>query len=801
MPIIRDHDSQLYAFSAGDLETNELRVLRFQGTEGISEIFRFDIELVSRTSDIDFTSVVGKPAAFAMTLGNEPRYVNGMLSHFEQGPLTKGYTHYFAELVPRVWTLLHRIDTRIFQNKNVQAILESVLKDAGIQTTSYRFALQGTYKEREYCVQYQESDWAFLSRLMEEEGIFYFFEHKEDDHVLVIADNTSVHAAIAGETEIPFRATANLDTDGREYVASFRWSESVRIGAVSMRNYAFKTPKANLDARNKASDNTELELYEYEHGAYAAADVGKQRAKVRLEEQQALRKVATGQGVVTRFIPGYKFSLEGHARADLAREYLLTDVRHQGYSPQALEEQLVEATNETEYTNEFRCIPSDVVYRPLRVTPAPCIRGTQTATVSGPSGEEIYCDEYGRVKLHFHWDRRPEADENSSCWVRSVQTFVGSIWIPRVGQEVVVAFHEGDPDQPFILGRVPNADLMPPYSLPDEKTKTSLKSASTSGAQGFNEIRFEDKKGSEQLFIHGERNLDQRVKNALMEWVGEKRHLIVKSDQCEKIEGNKHLEVVGDQDEKIGGSFMLKVGVDRHAHVANDSLEHVDKDHSLVVGGSAYEDVTSDKNLSVTGNLNQKVGQTVSLDAGMNLQEKVGMNYALDAGMAVHIKAGMTCVIEAGVQLSLKVGGNFVDLNPAGVFINGTLLMLNSGGSAGSGAGCSTTSPSAAAKAEDANPDKPVVADDAKPGKTVTPEGREAPRKPATYGAQAMTLKKASQSGAPFCEKCEEAKRKQGAEQQGHMFTPEAEASFKKALDQIGMGQGQKGGKGQGGGS
>jgi type VI secretion system secreted protein VgrG len=708
MPIIRDRDTQLYGFSVGDLEPNELRVLRFSGTEGISELFRFDIELVSRTSDIDFTSVVGKPAAFEMMLGNDPRYVNGMLSHFEQGPLTKGYTHYFAELVPRVWTLLLRNDTRIFQNKNIQAIIESVLKDAGVPSTGYRFGLQGSYKEREYCVQYQESDWAFLSRLMEEEGIFYFFEHKADDHVLVIGDNTSVHVPIAGEAEIPFRATANLDADGREYVAAFRWSESVRVGAVSMRNYAFKTPKANLDARNKAPESTELELYEYQHGAYSAADVGKQRAKVRLEEQQALRKVATGQGVVTRFTPGCKFSLEGHARADLAREYLLTDVRHQGYSPQALEEQLVEATTETEYTNEFRCIPSDVVYRPLRVTPTPCIRGTQTATVVGPSGEEIYCDEYGRVKLHFHWDRSAEADENSSCWIRSVQTFVGSIWIPRVGQEVVVAFHEGNPDQPFILGRVPNADLMPPYSLPDEKTKTSLKTASTSGAQGFNEIRFEDKKDDEQIFIHGEKNMDVRIKNDSFEWIGNNLHLIVKNDQYTNVEN------------------------DRHTKVDADDVTEIGKDQHLNVKGKRAMAVTGSYSLSVTGDVN----------------EVFSGNHYEGTAQNLYLKA-MGIVIEAATGITIKCGGNSVVIDPVGVTLKGNLVTLDGsmvmiasgpGSPAMSGNEGSAVSPMAPTDAE--------PADDADPGKVAEAKALQMERGQGKYGtAQVKPFKR--QPGDP----------------------------------------------------
>jgi type VI secretion system secreted protein VgrG len=317
--ILRNADTSIYKLQIGELAEDELRVLRFRGAEGISQLFRFDLELVSRSDHIAFDSVVGKPAALAIAGTEEPRYLNGIVSRFEQGPVGKGFSRYYAQMVPRVWTLLHRIDSRIYQQKSVPGILESVFKDAGIATTAYRLSLQGSYPEREYCVQYQESDWAFLARLLEEEGIFYFFEHKADDHVLVVGDNASAHVAIAGDAKIPFRASSDMEPDGREYVAVFRYGEAVRIGAVQLRDYDFKAPKANLDAKDKSDAWPELELFEYP-GDYRAADVGRQRAAVRLQEQQVLRVAATGEGVVTRLTPGYRFTLEGHGRAEFDRE-------------------------------------------------------------------------------------------------------------------------------------------------------------------------------------------------------------------------------------------------------------------------------------------------------------------------------------------------------------------------------------------------------------------------------------------------------------------------------------------------
>jgi type VI secretion system secreted protein VgrG len=319
--------------------------------------------------------------------------------------------------------------------------------------------------------------------------------------------------------------------------------------------------------------------------------------------------------------------------------------------------------------------------------------------VVGPSGDEIHTDEYGRIKVKFHWDRHnKKADENSSCWIRVAQVWAGKNWgaiyTPRIGQEVIVDFLEGDPDQPIITGRVYNAQAKPPYDLPTNKTMSTLKSNSSKGGEGFNEIRFEDKKGEEQIFIHAEKDEDVRIKNDSKEYVGNERHMIVKSDQFEQVDGDKHLTVKGDQNEKITGS--------------------------------------------------------VSLDAGMDLQQKVGMKHALEAGMDVHIKGGMKVIIEGGMQLSLKAAGSFVDIGPAGVFISGPMVMINSGGSAGSGGGCS---PDAAKP--------PKEAATAKPGKVSEAPKPPKPPKPATYSAQAKVLKQAGKDGTPFCEECEKAKKKQ----------------------------------------
>jgi len=417
--------------------------------------------------------------------------------------------------------------------------------------------------------------------------------------------------------------------------------------------------------------NTKYEIYDYP-GIHTKKSEGDTVTKIRMEEEEALHHVISGSGNCRSFAPGYKFNLDEHSRRDMNGDYLLTEVTHSAsvgdtYSGSGDDSQ-------DTYTNHFTCIPFAVPYRPQRLTPKPIVQGPQTAVVVGPAGEEIYPDKYGRVKVQFHWDRLGKKDENSSCWVRVSQPWAGKNWgainIPRINQEVIVEFLEGDPDRPIITGRVYNDDQMPPYTLPDNMTRTTFMSRSTKsgGSANYNELRFEDKKGNEQIFLNAEKDMDHRVENDSREFIGNDRHLIVKNDQKEKVQGEQHIQIVKDRNEKVGG----------------------------------------DASLEVTGNQNDKVGQNMSLQVGQNLQEKSGQNYAHEAGMAIHLKAGMNVVIEAGLELTIKASGGFINIGPAGVAISGTLVLINSGGAAGSGSGSSPTSPKA--------PKDPDQADDGSKG-------------------------------------------------------------------------------------
>jgi len=281
MAIFRHARETRFELGVGELKNNELRVLRFRGTEAISRLFHFDLELVSDDASVDFKAVIGQEATLLLGAENTDRYVNGIICHFEQGAVGKRFSNYYAQLVPRQWMLLHRINTRIFQDKSVVDIVEQVMTDAGLPTDSWRKVNLGSYKPREYCVQYGESDWAFISRLLEEEGIFYFYSHEEGDHALLLGDKPAAHVPIDGEAKIPFRDAAGMDASA-DHIRSFRRGESVRPGAVLLRNFSFKMPKANLDAKQKAQDFEELEVYEYDQGAFASADLAKQWARVRL---------------------------------------------------------------------------------------------------------------------------------------------------------------------------------------------------------------------------------------------------------------------------------------------------------------------------------------------------------------------------------------------------------------------------------------------------------------------------------------------------------------------------------------
>jgi len=656
---------------------DEIHVVGLRGVEQLSSPYRFDLELACENHELDFASIVNQPALLVIDGDDEPRYLQAMVSRFEQGDQGVRFTTYYATLVPRLWYLAHRHNCRIFQAMDVRQIIEQILKDAGFSGDDYRFVLEQGHEEREYCVQYRESELNFISRLMEEEGMCYFFEDSEDKHVLVIADGASAFKPIAGNDTVIFHTPTGMART-EEHVYRYRYAEEVRPGAVRYRDYNFKKPDLNLQSEFEAEVDTNLEVYDYP-GNYAAPELGQTLAQVRLEEFQTVRKTGNGDSDCVRLLPGFKFTLDEHTRDGFNQQYLINEVRQTGRQPQVLGEGA--STEGSSYANTFVCIPADVPYRPARISRKPAVEGAQTAIVVGPKGEEIYTDEHGRVKVQFHWDREGKADEKSSCWIRTSSAWAGAGWgaisILRIGQEVIVDFLEGDPDRPIITGRVYHGTNRPPYALPDEKTKSTLKSNSSKGGGGFNEIRLEDKKGEEQIFVHAEKNQDIRVKNDRFEWTGHNRHLIVKQDKFEHIENN------------------------RNERVDNDHLEEIKNDRNLTVGGKQAIEIGASHSFSVQGDVIEVFKA--------NHSEQTTSNYYLKA---------MGTVIESMSGITLKCGGSSVVIDPSGVTLKGPIVTVDGGMvKIASGPGSPPMSGSAGSAVPPAAPEASLEADTADPGK------------------------------------------------------------------------------------
>jgi type VI secretion system secreted protein VgrG len=535
--------------SSGYEGDEELRVLRFSGYEGISDLFRFGIELACKDAEIDLDAVVGQPARLLLHHADGARTIYGIISRFEQSVAGETFTPYYAELVPTVWLLTQCYRSRIFQNMTTQEIIEQCLTDIGIESDYYRFALQSSYDPRVYCVQYRETYWNFIARLMEEEGIFFFFEHADEKDVLVMADSDSAHEDIEGESAVLYRPRSGA-VEAEEFIYDFRYSQQVRTGKYAVKDFNFETPSLGLLKEDEADRNPELEVYEFP-GLHATDDRGQTIAELRLEMSQALRLQGQGRGICRRFAPGYKFSLEDFPRADLNQDYLLVSIQHEGVQPLGQDD----AGGHYEYNNHFRAIPADVPFRPARKTPKPVVEGTQTAIVTGPSGEEIYVDEYGRVKVQFHWDRDGQMDENTSCWIRVSQLWAGqgwgAMWIPRIGHEVIVDFIEGDPDRPIIVGRVYHAENTVPYTLDDEKTKSTIKSNSSKGGGGSNEYRFEDKKGEEEIFQHAQKDLLIVTENDKTQNTGHDEKLTIGNDRTKEVKANEKTTVHKNRTEEV----------------------------------------------------------------------------------------------------------------------------------------------------------------------------------------------------------------------------------------------------------
>jgi type VI secretion system secreted protein VgrG len=587
------------------LGPNKLLLRSFRGDERISGLFQFTLEMVSEDHGIDFEAIIGKPVTVTLTLGNDlEHHLNGIVGRFVQEETNLRLTRYFADIHPWLWLLTKTTDCRIFQNKSTPEILEAVFSDLGF--SDFRNDLKTKYDKREYCVQYNETAFNFVSRLMEEEGIFYYFEHSSNKHTLVLGDDADAHKSCPGlEGRNVYFRQALVDHTQDLAITRCLVEEQVVSGAFAHDDYNFETPNTDLKVESK-SKTPKFRIYEYP-GGFLKKDAGEKRADLRLDALEQPQKVIRGDGFVRAFVAGHKFELKDHYRADVNQTYVLQAVSH--------------AATQESYTNSFTAFPADTPFRPPRHTAKPRIAGTQTAIVVGKAGEEIWTDKYGRVKVQFHWDQLGKNDENSSCWIRVDYGWAGKKWggifLPRIGQEVIVSYLEGDPDCPLITGAVYNSEQVVPYTLPDEQTKSTVKTNSSKGGGGFNEIRFEDKKDSEEIYFHAQKDQNIVVENDRTNKVLNKETNEIKSDRSTTIQEGNDTYVVS----KGNRTFKVDTGNETYDVKGKRDLT-ITGDETHTNNANFTHTVTGSYSLKVTGNLTIEATGSVTIKgtAGVNIE-------------------------------------------------------------------------------------------------------------------------------------------------------------------------------------
>lgn len=643
----------------------------FSGHESLGQPFDYRVVGLTPKSSVPMRKLVGSTATVQLVRPDGgSRFFNGVVARVVALPPVGRMHAYELTLRPWLWLLSRRADCRIYQDKTVVEIIKEVF--AGCTQLAFDVDLSSSYLSWPYCVQYRETDFNFVQRLLEQEGMYYYFRHEDDRHTMVIVDDSMHLPDAPGCDKLPFSPHTGGGHIGREAIHEWTYSEQLESGAFRHTDYDFEKPSSDLvtQARNALPyAHGDREIYDYP-GEYTRPGEGERFARVRLEAQQVGVRSSDGQTSAHGLAAGTHFSIAGHPSEEQNGRHLV--VMTQIHVSQATHES---GDAEVSFECGFSAIPERVPFRPMRLAYKPLVQGLQTAVVVGPSGEEIHTDKYGRVKVQFHWDRLGKKDENTSCWLRVAQPAAGKgfgfISIPRIGQEVVVDFLEGDPDQPIVNGCVYNAEQMPPYPLPDNKTHSGWRTHSSKGGgvDNFNELRFEDKKGSEYVWVQAEKT-----------W-----YRLVKEDAYEEIRNDEHSTIDRDRTWKIGRDSIGKIGRDRMTEIGGDA-------HASI-GGEAITRIGTVADLVVGSNLSIDAGGNWSLNAGGRSDLKTGANFAVDAGMNVHVKAGMNLVIEAGAQITIKAGPGSIIIGPDGVSITGPMVRINSGGSPGSGSGASPKSP------------------------------------------------------------------------------------------------------------
>ena len=640
-----------YTLDAGEKHTFD--VISFKLTEGLSEPFRLELMLSSFDPNISFSALMDQSVTFTFWQGEQPvRYLNGIVTSFGLGKTGFVRTHYQMVVEPALARAAFQSDSRIFQHQNSEKIIRTLLQKNRVEKVSFE-PLPSDW-EREYCVQYRETDLAFIERLAAEEGWYYYFDHRADSHELRFG-HQSIASPILGTL------TYNAKPAGdRSFACLWRFDYCRKVTTTSqtLRDYTFLNPNYNLEhqhhsqasritdsdtSKSAVNSATVYEKYDYP-GRYKKDEQGNPFSLYRLESELALSETANAAGDDMRVVPGYGFTLEGHANSAFNQDWLVVRVEHFGKQTGSLDEEAGEEGNR--YENTLFLIPHNKPWRsPLK--PRPIIRGTQVAHVTGPEGEEIYCDEWGRVKLQFPWDRLGNFDEHSSCWVRVVQGWAGAqygnMMIPRIGHEVLVKFLNGDPDQPIVVGRTYHSTTEPPYELPKHKTRMTIKSKTHKG-NGFNELRFEDEMGREEVFIHAEKDLNHIVKHDETTQVGH--------DRTEQVGRNETIHIGNDRMETVGQDEDLTINRDQIRSIGRNRITKIEKDDILNVNNNRRVNVHADSLIKVGQDLTIEIAQNGSWVAG-ELFEQVCELFDLEGYDEVHIQgpAGEIVLNQEGITL------------------------------------------------------------------------------------------------------------------------------------------------------
>ena len=747
-----------YVFTSKGDPTAWWRVARMHSREALSEVYSAVLDLANEDLGADPDKMLGRDAELLIQRDALVRRVVGVVHRVEHRGTTAGHLLCRVHVVPALYALALRTDSRIFQDQSAMDTVKSVLEEslAPFQRV-LRDETRRAFPVREYCTQYRETDLDFVARLMAEEGITYSFDFSGDEEVMVLADANEPYQPVAtvdGSPSIPIMG-AEAGTATVETIRHFDLIHQLRTTSLVVRDFDWTQPTLDLTRVSRATDvnGHDREAYEYPGamtiGDYSRpqymAEDGAAQARIRREGHKAGERRFEGDGYVTGFAPGVTFTLGEHGAPAFNQDYLVTRVEHRGVAPEELTND-VDAAAGDRYHNRFDCIPTTAVYRPARSVGRPRVSGVQTATVVGPAGEEIYTDEHGRIKVQFHWDRDGQRNESSSVWIRSMQPWAGPGWgfvfLPRIGMEVVVEFLEGNPDRPLIMGCVYNGTNRPPYPLPDEKTKSTIKTSSSPGGNGSNELRFEDAAGSEEIYIHAQKDFNEvvehdhttRVKNNHTntvdvndtESVGGDQTLTVsgnrtktvKKDEKTTVEqnrtevvnidetitvhgnrteavdgdesitigGNRTATVGGDESTSVGGDQKQSVGGDRTASVDGDQTTTVGGDDALDVGGDRSAKVGGDDALEVSGDLSADVGGDATLKTGGDINASAGGDVNVDASANVTIAAGSEGVFQGATisvsgsgEVTISGGGSTIKLSGAGVEINGATVKIAGG--------------------------------------------------------------------------------------------------------------------------